>query len=775
MSTVDLVGLPASPKPSSRRVSSQTSSREHKRPSSPHAIKLSGEKAAARWESASFRSNKSESAKRPNFRYNEKLSRQKRGGTDAMLRTPRQIEAMGKRADAEAMGNGEIYAMRCSTPLHGSQTNSIQRRPTAAENIAGETAARPLAHHLPRPVAAAEMEIEGGQPVESHEEEGESFKSAKSNRSNEGSSCENGRSNEAQAARSSRSQRMSPPALRKPALMRPALTKPALTKPADSVVLPPTQLANQSGSERRNQPLLPPPPLLPPSPPTLYTLPPRPTFQKRILGSAKLFEKLTEAEMQSLLASISEVRFTTGDQIVTQGDTLANTLYIIRTGAVRVSAHKEGSGHNGEREIAELTTGDYFGEMALLGEDCAPRSATVTALVPTVCSTIDVETFERVVMGPMSHEMHETAERRKAELEEKLALDAFKMEDLSEVGVLGYGTYGTVTLVEHIPSGNVYALKAMRKKQLIALKSVEHVRREKTISYACSHPFLLRLVGAFQDSVRLFMVLEPAMGGEVFSLMECGMFPEPMAGFYGASVCLAFEHMHDRHIAYRDLKPENLLLDARGYVKICDFGFAKIVYDATYTLCGTPEYLAPEIIQCTGHSTPVDWWALGVLMFEMLSAEGPFAGDTPLDMYKNILRGHVKYPKLVGKTAIALITSLLHVKVIHRLGSVHDGDVLKHAFFRTIDTKQLLMQTIKPPWEPQIHSKHDLSHFRGVDLKSSTELGLDRTEWNSPPDPHEQRQFDSFSMDVAPSLSRPESIAQKQHRLEAALPRGSIA
>ena len=166
-----------------------------------------------------------------------------------------------------------------------------------------------------------------------------------------------------------------------------------------------------------------------------------------------------------------------------------------------------------------------------------------------------------------------------------------------------------------------------------------------------------------------------------------------MARFYEGNVASAFVHLHDKKIAYRDLKPENLLLDSTGYLKICDFGFAKIVKDRTYTLCGTPEYLAPEIISNVGHSIAVDWWAVGILLFEMLTGDPPFVDDDPMQLYQQILRGEFTFPSMIQKQAKDLINKLLVANPAMRLGSPTfkkgTRDVIAHPFFKPLDVSTL--------------------------------------------------------------------------------------
>ena len=172
---------------------------------------------------------------------------------------------------------------------------------------------------------------------------------------------------------------------------------------------------------------------------------------------------------------------------------------------------------------------------------------------------------------------------------------------------------------------------------MIYLKQVDHVKTEKKILEELNHPFIVNLFGAFQDDKNLYLLLEYVIGGEFFShLRKAGRFPNDTAKFYAAQITLVFEHLHSMMILYRDLKPENLLLDSDGNCKVTDFGFAKKVEYRTWTLCGTPEYLAPEIILSKGHGKAVDWWASGILMYEMLAGYPPFYDEDPLGIYQKV-------------------------------------------------------------------------------------------------------------------------------------------
>lgn len=240
----------------------------------------------------------------------------------------------------------------------------------------------------------------------------------------------------------------------------------------------------------------------------------------------------------------------------------------------------------------------------------------------------------------------------------------FKLSDFTLVRTLGTGTFARVCLVRPAsdtsplePSHSsddseasqskqpeVYALKILRKTEVIKLKQIDHVRHERAIlAQVAGHPFITNLLASFSDHDSLYMLLDYVPGGELFSyLRKLRRFDERVARFYGAEIVLVLEYLHEAQggVAYRDLKPENLLLDADGHIKLVDFGFAKrLGHDGenpveTYTLCGTPEYLAPEVIHNKGHTTAVDWWALGILLYEFLTGYPPFWHQNPMEIYK---------------------------------------------------------------------------------------------------------------------------------------------
>jgi len=287
--------------------------------------------------------------------------------------------------------------------------------------------------------------------------------------------------------------------------------------------------------------------------------------------------------------------------------------------------------------------------------------------------------------------------------------------NLEVIGTLGKGSFGHVQLVKDKTTLVSYALKAVSKAQIVQTGQQGHIMSEKRVMEELDHPFLVKLFATYKDRDRLYLLLEPSLGGELFSVLrEKTLFDDDTSRFYAGSVVLAFEYMHSKNYVYRDLKPENLLLDKRGYLKVTDFGFAKdISAGRTWTLCGTPDYLAPEIVAGKGHGKGVDWWTLGVFIYEMLASYPPFYDEDPMKTYAKIMHGSITFPSHFRKEAIHLIKKLLHHKPTKRLGVVKGGARLikKHSWFKKFDWAGLIAQRIKPPIIPKIKDQFDLTNF----------------------------------------------------------------
>ncbi|KAI6794751.1 cAMP-dependent protein kinase type [Hortaea werneckii] len=282
----------------------------------------------------------------------------------------------------------------------------------------------------------------------------------------------------------------------------------------------------------------------------------------------------------------------------------------------------------------------------------------------------------------------------------------YTLNDFTISRTLGTGSFGRVHLVQSKHNQRFYAVKVLKKAQVVKMKQVEHTNDERRMLQRCRHPFLITLWGTWQDSKNLYMVMDFIEGGELFSLLRKSQrFPNPVAKFYAAEVTLALDYLHSMNIIYRDLKPENLLLDRHGHLKITDFGFAKEVPDITWTLCGTPDYLAPEVVSSKGYNKSVDWWSLGILIFEMLAGFTPFwDSGSPLKIYENILKGRVKYPPYIHPDAQDLLSKLITADLTKRLGNLHGGskDVMQHQWFAEVTWERLAKKDIDAPYVPPV-------------------------------------------------------------------------
>jgi len=276
---------------------------------------------------------------------------------------------------------------------------------------------------------------------------------------------------------------------------------------------------------------------------------------------------------------------------------------------------------------------------------------------------------------------------------------------------IGKGTFGCVRVAE-VPSvksedgGAVFiAIKIMKKTELVRLKQVEHVKNEVSILKAIAHPFIASLYYFFMDERNVYLLQEFVQGGQLYRLIGVNArLPNNAARFYAAQLVMAMQYLHGENIIYRDLNPENVLLDEAGYVKLVDFGYAKRINlddmtAKTWTLCGSPEYLAPEIIQSRGHSKEVDWWALGILMHEMLAGYPPYYDPNQFQIYQKILAGKREYPMHFEQQAKELIGKLLTVDRTRRIGASKNGaeDIKKHKWYRGLNWAALYNRQMAVP------------------------------------------------------------------------------
>eukprot|EP00357_Protocruzia_adherens_P036348 CAMPEP_0115025558 /NCGR_PEP_ID=MMETSP0216-20121206/34092_1 /TAXON_ID=223996 /ORGANISM="Protocruzia adherens, Strain Boccale" /LENGTH=457 /DNA_ID=CAMNT_0002400205 /DNA_START=786 /DNA_END=2159 /DNA_ORIENTATION=+ len=327
---------------------------------------------------------------------------------------------------------------------------------------------------------------------------------------------------------------------------------------------------------------------------------------------------------------------------------------------------------------------------------------------PETTSRQEKESFAEGLTGKSAEETSIIYSRS----EQRVTFDDFEI-----IKVIGRGSFGKVMLVEKKDNSKAYAMKTLRKDRLIEKDQVEHTRTEKHILESVRHPFLVGLEFAFQTPEKICFVMEYMIGGELFyHLQKARKFSEDRARFYGAQIAVALGHLHSLNMIYRDLKPENILLDIDGNLKLTDFGMAKQVdqEESSKSFCGTPEYLAPEILTGEGHTKAVDWWSFGILLYEMMVGIPPYYNQNVQLMYQLIKHAELRFPskRPLSDDATDIIKKLLNRNQAERMGSDRDIEEIKrHPFFGSIDFEALEKKELEPPFRPVITDKYNVDIF----------------------------------------------------------------
>ena len=322
--------------------------------------------------------------------------------------------------------------------------------------------------------------------------------------------------------------------------------------------------------------------------------------------------------------------------------------------------------------------------------------------------------------------------------------------------VLGQGSYGKVFLVKKIignDKGCLYAMKVL-KKATLKVRDRQRTKTERDILTEVEHPFIVKLHYAFQTEGKLYLVLDFMRGGDLYNRLskeQCWKLKEADVRFYVAELVLALDHLHNLGVIYRDLKPENLLLDSDGHIALTDFGLSKENFNhrRSYSVCGTWEYMAPEVLCGKGYDYSVDWWSLGVLMYEMLVGVCPFEGENKKETMAKVMKSTIEYPDSLSSESISLLQGLLKRNPVKRFGSM-DGwkaeEIKRHVFFDSINWSDLYQKTITPPFKPTIIPDDIVSNFEST-FTSKAPLNSPGT----PPSATAHVLFRGFSY-VAPSL-----------------------
>jgi cGMP-dependent protein kinase len=452
--------------------------------------------------------------------------------------------------------------------------------------------------------------------------------------------------------------------------------------------------------------------------------------RRALLQNLPWAASLSKKEVDALAFASKPCIYSPGDVLVRQGER-PQFLHLIVSGLVTVS-HDAGPGSRPQL-MCTSTAGDVVGERELVTSTFAFATATAAGDKSVFCLLLDASDYE--TLAPSRKEL--ALQRGWPMSQSGTEVNEYSLVDLKVKAVVGSGAFAQVALVRHAKSARVFALKRMNRAHLEVQKVVKQVLNERFILGDFHHPCIARLVSTFKSKVSLYMLLEPCMGGELFTRMRVlRRLEEPHACFYAACVVSAFDYMQSRAVIYRDLKPENIMIHSDGYVRVVDFGFAKRVFTRTYTVCGTPEYLAPELLMMKGHGHGVDWWALGVLLYEMVVGVAPFCFNPqtrkpdpdlpPPELYKNILnpKYELPFPSRLSSEICELIEQLLAWDPLTRLGCLTDGanGIKRLGFFAKIDWQKLYTQRIPPPYKPPLKSDDDFSNFEQHDTLSAEQF-----------------------------------------------------
>eukprot|EP00501_MAST-03F_sp_TOSAG23-6_P000472 GSMAST32.ASY1.ANO1.485.1 assembled CDS len=422
----------------------------------------------------------------------------------------------------------------------------------------------------------------------------------------------------------------------------------------------------------------------------------------KFLRKVPLLKSLQMSQITRIAETLQSVSYADGEHVVVEGEE-GTKFYIVEEGCVEVSQTKEKQ----KVVLAKLYSGNFFGERALLKNE--PRDATCSAAGKN---------------GPNSNRKNQEISNEKNNSVND-QIDDTNVEVTSH-GVIGIGTFSRSKLISHDASGKIYLLKSFQKSYIEKTHQIQNIFSEKHCLQKLNHPCILHLFGTWQNKDFLYMFLEFVPGGDLWTVLydsdvlpftRFGGLKENISRNYVSLVLLAIQHIHKSFYIFRNLKPENILITRSGYIKVSDFGFAKYVTDdeKTMTLCGSPEYLAPEIVLAKGHNRAVDYWSLGIFLYELLFGRTPFANNDESKIFLQIVHSErcLVFPDGSSPDSKDLMDKLLRHTHTLRLG-MHIGgceDILHHRWFGGIDWSKLQGGKYEPPFLPNVQNNLDRSNF----------------------------------------------------------------
>lgn len=420
----------------------------------------------------------------------------------------------------------------------------------------------------------------------------------------------------------------------------------------------------------------------------------------KIIKSIYLFSMFSEEQLLKILSQWDTRQYKANEAIIQEGEA-GNSLYMIAKGEVEV--------RKGDRFIRTLGKYEYFGERSLLFSEV--RSASVFATKSVEVLELNKKSFLNVIDSNI---------RNYLEYRIRLQDSNLDLSDLIIIDKLGYGNFGSVWKVMSTKNNTLYALKMVSRKKIREYDIEQNIKDEKKILARIDHPFIMKLVKYYEEEHKIFFLTELVKGDDLFNALNyLNILDKSQGMFYFGSLLLITEYLHLRNILYRDFKPENIMLDETGYLKLIDFGAAKIIKDRTHTIIGTPSYTAPEVYIGEGYSYTADVWSLGVCLYEFLCGDLPFGGDNdmpdPLEVYKRILTGRLEFPPFyrddLGKD---LMSKMLHSNINSRITTI--DDVKNHPYCADYNFDDLIMRKKKAPYVPKTNDEpHDPQNYQTFD------------------------------------------------------------
>lgn len=441
------------------------------------------------------------------------------------------------------------------------------------------------------------------------------------------------------------------------------------------------------------------------------------TEKENACSKVWLFRHISKKQKDKIVNALIAKTYN-DDEVVFRAGVVGTRFYVIKEGEVKILI--------GDRVVRTMGKNDYFGERALIFNE--PRSATVLSSADdTVLLSCERHAFEEAVS--VDEALKEYLQNRIALQDTNISLNQLKWDEM-----LGIGSFGMVWLVHHEKSVTKYALKCLVKTECEQQDQVETLIRERSILLENEHPFLLKLVKTFRDRKYVYFLTEYVSGGELYdAIRKLGLLTSAQAQFYTVSLFLALQSLHQRKTLYRDLKPENSLVDQQGYLKLIDFGCAKKLgpEGVTYSVVGTPHYMSPEVILGRGYSYPADIWSIGVCLYEFLCGPLPFANDEedPLAVIQAVVQDPLLIPPAVRcEKQRSVLREILVRSADRRLGYNGIDKVMEHSFYSDFDVDMLLGRKIEAPWKPDEPAQLDQEIQAMVEERMKMTEEID-TEW----------------------------------------------